>query len=179
MSERLPDRLLPGRVHAFRLAQQGRRLEGSLSGNALKRLSEGLTQVPEVVWAALDFHMDASNRAVLEIQVRAELVLQCQRCLESMTWPLVAENRFVLSKAETGDANTPNRDEVLSVDDETLVIADLVEEEILLALPLAPMHEPIASCGVGTLKEFTRGEAEAARDEADNPFAVLKKLKPN
>ena len=60
---------------------------------------------------------------------------------------------------------------------EQLMIATMVEDEIILALPAIPRHEPGDECTVAENIDKPSSSAEQAVEEAPNPFAVLAKLK--
>jgi uncharacterized protein len=105
----------------------------------------------------------------LRIQLEGRLVLTCQRCLEGMLFKLDGDNTLLMVRRES---DLPAlEDERIGVDvivlPERLDVAQIVEEEILLALPLAPCH-PLGECAAdGLLAEKKRA----------NPFAALAQLK--
>jgi uncharacterized protein len=101
------------------------------------------------------------------------VTLECQRCLQSMQVPLHAERRifFVAGEDAAAALDAESDDDVLALTP-ALDLAELIEDELLLALPLVPRH---AHCPQPLPRAFA--EDDPAIDPADNPFAVLASLK--
>lgn len=106
---------------------------------------------------------------MVTVHLDGQVMLTCQRCLEGFPFDLEIDERIVMVKDEA--ALPELEDEVAGVDvivqPERLDVAALVEDEILLALPLAPAHAQ-GVCGAGT---------EASQQKRETPFAALAKLK--
>ncbi len=104
---------------------------------------------------------------MLRLQVNGVLPLACQRCLEAIHFELDVDSQLELisedSELSQDELEDDTRD-FLPVAGE-LDVAELVEDEILLALPVAPRHE---RCGLP-------GAADVG--ERINPFAALAELK--
>lgn len=99
----------------------------------------------------------------------------CQRCLEPVAVPLTIDSEFALLHDESQaalvseDTETILLDEI--TDDERLNLLAMIEDELLVALPLAPKH---AHCHMAVTQA---GELPEAAVQQDNPFAVLAALK--
>jgi uncharacterized protein len=105
-----------------------------------------------------------------EVQVR----LPCQRCLLDMPWPLAAERRlrFVRGEAEAARLDEELEDDVLELHPRHDLL-ELIEDELILALPLVPRHD---ICPVPV--PMSAGEDEVQPDPVrDHPFAALARLK--
>jgi len=99
--------------------------------------------------------------------------LQCQRCLNGLDYAVQLDTRLLLRDQASMDALRDNDgeeefDSILA--DAHLNVLDLLEEEILLSLPIAPKHE-LGACQAT--------DSENAREEEQHPFSVLAKLKRN
>src|SRR5262249_55733256 len=121
------------------------------------------------------FRREAGYRmAELELQGEAKLV--CQRCLAPMTWPLASEARVALVANESDADHVPQEIETVYAPDDRIRVADLVEEELLLTLPLVPLHVSADECKT-VQDEVPAPEQEAAPvHETQRPFERLGEL---
>lgn len=163
------------RLDPFRFAAEGRRAQGEFALSALPRLAD-LLAVPagaaqwKLAGAMVRTVLAEAGGAMeprLELDVSTTLVLRCQRCLEALDWPLELHAALwpVRAGQPIADEELDNDDfDAIEVDGE-LDVGELVEDEILLALPIAPRHENCASSlnGNGANKE--------------SPFAALASLR--
>jgi uncharacterized protein len=125
---------------------------------------------------ALDFGRDEFGTAYLQVHVEAPLTLMCQRTLEPFVLPLTVDSRLGLIRSEREEAALPPGCEPLLVEDDgKLNPADVIEDELLLALPLVPVNPD------SSLPPEVTGEdsIESPPERTDNPFAVLRELKHN
>ena len=101
-------------------------------------------------------------------QLETGLELECQRCLKTLKMPLKLEFRLMIDASDERVRDS-SLDTVYS-DDGTIDIVEVVEDELILAIPLVATHEDTA-CN----ENWKRSESETAVKE--NPFAVLQQLK--
>jgi uncharacterized protein len=167
MSSRLPELVDP-----WRLADARKRLSGRLALARLGRLGRAIVGGEPWVQADLGFLRDERNRAIVTGRVKAELELQCQRCLEPVSFPVDLALRLAVVENDAEAARLPDEIDPLLVDSGRLHLADMIEDELLLALPQVPMHDP-GSCPA----EGSVGFGEAEADAGGNPFAALAELK--
>jgi len=106
-------------------------------------------------------------------KARVTLPLVCERCLGLMELALEADIAFLLPDADMTDEALPGF-EVWQVEGRGVRLLDLVEEELLLALPLALMHEDRSRCRPVT-EDYAADDAEAEPD-TQRPFSALKAL---
>lgn len=167
MSEGLPERL-----DLLAAAEAGRELHGRIALAVLERVTPLLASPAGELEVALHLGKDANGTYCLSGRISGDVVLQCQRCLEDMGLTLAIEFRLGLVRSQAGANRLARRYEPLIVTDEPASIADIVSDEILLALPFAPVHADTEPCS-GLLEDY-----RAAPDEQrENPFAVLAELK--
>lgn len=165
------------RVKAF--AQSQATLEGHVPVRQFERLASdcvGEANTP-VRWLARGFTEKVTGGADdvwLHLQADAQVPLTCQRCLKPVWVDLTVDRdfRFVPDEA-TASAEDDAADEDLLVLSAEFDLLALVEDELLMDLPLVPMHEACESEGVLTSDDH---ETEALA-EKPNPFAVLASLK--
>lgn len=174
MSSRLPEYVDP-----WRLANLGKVFSGEAGLAELPRLAEALSSADGEVLFSLEFYRDEKRRARVKGNVRAELSLTCQRCMGPMKSPVDADMDLVIIEVfEEAEKLPPECDPVL-VDDGRIRLMDLLEDELLLAIPHVPMHdEAVCEVKLETLFPDTDEvqEQESTADES-NPFAVLASLK--
>lgn len=173
MSAESPRQSVPETLDAWRQVTARRGFEGRVSLASLRRLGSLLEEPDGTVGFSLDFDRDGFGVAYVELKVDAQLPLLCQRTLERFVLPVRIDQRIGLITDEADEAGLPEGYEPLLLDESgELRTLDLIEDELILAVPVVPMMpgtEAVES-------EWTGGEApvEAAKP---NPFAVLAALK--
>lgn len=168
--------LLPASVDALKFCQQGLRVSGVLPLTGLQRLSQQLYLAEGDAQAELSFAVDEQSRKVVNGHVEAVLPLVCQRCLERIDTPVAVELALALVWNDDQAAQLPRSLDPVLMETEELDLATIVEEELLLALPLVAMHEE------GACQPPQRLAADQALDNGSgeqrvNPFQVLAALK--
>ena len=129
-------------------------------------------------WSARgELRMDpaGSEQVWLHLTVKANIPLTCQRCLNPVNIT-VAENRayrFVGSEAEAQAQDEEAQEDVLALSQD-FNLAALIEDEVLMALPLIASHE---TCPVEVKLAVADPDFDVGATEKSNPFAVLAKLK--
>lgn len=152
---------------AFVFAREGRVLEGTLPVSSLLRLHDLLVDTSGEVSFRLAGSRGGRGECLLHLTVTGLLQLACQRCLNAVAFDLDVDNQLELvpegADMSQDELEDDTRDFLPVVKE--LDVGELVEDEILLALPVAPRHE---KCGLP-------GAADAG--ERINPFAALAGLK--
>jgi uncharacterized protein len=153
-----------------------RSFEGTLPVVAMSRLCEALADSAGEVRFELDFGRDSLlGTDYVDVRVQASVTLTCQRTLEPFVLPLSVDTRLGLIRQERDEAGLPPECEPLLVaDDGRLRPADVIEDELLLALPLVPVN-PDSSLPDEVTGSDEDGESDSAA--AENPFAILRELK--
>jgi uncharacterized protein len=153
-----------------------RSFEGTLPIAALTRLRGMLAGDVGVVEYELDFGRDSLGISYVDVRVRASLIVTCQRSLEPFALPVTVDTRLGLIKLERDEAALPPEYEPLLVaEDGRLSPADVIEDELLLALPLVPVNPESSLPDEVTSHELEEDISDQGRSE--NPFAVLRELK--
>ena len=130
---------------------------------------------PDVRWRArgeLRPMRGGESQVWLHVNAAAELPLECQRCLKAVDVPLQIERSFLFVHGEETAAqlDTDGEDDVLALT-RALDLRELIEDELLLALPIVPRH---AVCPKPLV---VAAGADDMPDEKPNPFAALAALK--
>ncbi|MCD1640656.1 YceD family protein [Stutzerimonas frequens] len=165
---------IPPHVDPRKLADRAATLEGELQLSQLKRLADPLEDDQGVVRASFVFGRDEQRTVVIHSQLDVEVKMICQRCLEPVVLPIHSECDYAVVNEGASSQHLPKGYDVLEVGEDPLDLLALVEDELLLALPIVPLHDPeICQPPVGP------DEPEPSEDEVtrSNPFSVLAQLK--
>ncbi|MGY0611989.1 MULTISPECIES: YceD family protein [unclassified Luteimonas] len=167
---------VPEVVDAWRMVAARREFVGRLPLSALPRLREALADDEGEVAYTVSFDRDSLQVPYVELGIEARLPLLCQRTLQRFVFPVSLVQRLGLLRSgddegEAAEAALPPGYEALVVaDDGAIRPIDLVEDELILAVPVVPVSPGSES--------VERDWPVAADEEAQiNPFAALSALK--
>lgn len=168
----MSEKNIPEHVDPYRLAEQNLHIDGTLKLIDMHRLAAGLAESSEPVKVSLEFGVDEQKITYMRGHLETTLSLQCQRCMEPYSYEIISDFALgVVTTLEEADA-LPERYEPAMAKDGQLALRELIEEEIILNLPIIPKHEP-EHCKV-TMPTAESGEAQG---KGKNPFHVLESLK--
>ena len=172
----------PSHLDPRAFAQAARELSGSDVLAGYERIAQecvGRGQNAVVAWSVRgemrDDHL-GQEAVWLHLHADACVPMTCQRCLEVVEVALLVDRSFrFVADEETAAAQDDDAQEDLLVLEDDFSLRRLIEDELVLALPLIARHEvcPIQPPMAASASEF--GVAVAGRP---NPFAVLAQLKP-
>ncbi len=171
----------PLHIDNINFAKKGERVTGQITLANCQRLAEILqSQKPEQAdgrlqdWATtvinfkLQGEVDVQGRCFIHVTVEANLHSYCQRCLEPLLLPLKLSFSYLIAEADEQADGGVSFDEADEYDvqepDKAMDVEALIEDELIMALPIAPTHDD--DC-VNLI---------AQSGEKPNPFAVLKGL---
>jgi uncharacterized protein len=100
-----------------------------------------------------------SRFAVAELALAGTATLQCQRCMQAMELSVDSTTHVALILTEADSADVPEELEPVLARDGRISAGELVEEELLLALPIVPLHEELSECAVPPTAPLVAGEA--------------------
>lgn len=170
----------PRRLDVEAFAKAGGQASGEWPVVDLKRLAGGAIAAapgpaPAVRWSVRgEYRRPSGAEAEIWLHLKAGslLPLECQRCLSPVETALGAERslRFVAGERQAAALDAEIEDDVLALS-KNLDLRELIEDELLLALPLVPRHEDCP-------QPLRVGDApDPDPDERPNPFAALEALK--
>lgn len=141
-------------------------LKDSLPVTALTRVADSLCSQQGVIHYQVQGGIDALSRPTLTLKVKGTLDMLCQRCLMSMPLVVAIDTMVTLFMSEeaidAAEMDDPDIDGILFT--EKLDVAVLIEDELILALPYASMHQ---ECNTDKI----------VKADKPNPFSVLAALK--
>lgn len=154
-------------IDSLEFAREARALSGSVPVALLERLADVLVDMAGSLDCEVRGGRDGEGKPYLDLHVAGSLNLRCQRCLSALVFEIDIGSRLLLV---TPGAEWP--DEELAEDGPDAIEASreqavlpLIEDEVLLALPVAPRHE---NC---------RPPVAVDNEHRPSPFAALAKLK--
>lgn len=168
MQSRLPEIIDP-----LHLADKRGELHGQIPIKSLSRLTENLVDNEGVVSVNLYFGREG-RLAKIDGNLKTTLQLECQNCLESVEFEINHNvNLGIAAKFEQVE-RLPEDIEPLLLEEETMLLATLVEDELLLSLPDYPKHTHDCMASDIIKKHTASFEKEATKKP--NPFSVLANL---
>jgi uncharacterized protein len=172
----------PRRLDVHRFAEEGAELD---AGDALRTFPRLLQEAVEgegeqraVRWRARGEMLNPRHvqpEVWMHLQAEATLPLVCQRCLQVVDVPLEVNRsfRFVADEATAAAEDDASEEDLLALS-RNFDLVELVEDELLMEVPLSPRHEVCPE----PVKMSVEDEGfEAAQADKVRPFAVLGKLK--
>ncbi|MDR0672586.1 MAG: DUF177 domain-containing protein [Zoogloeaceae bacterium] len=154
-------------LDTYRFARDSACLEGRLALAGLSRLADALAQTEGAVDYRLSGLMGNQGQACLRLRVTGRLLLVCQRCLSAVAHDVVIDRLLELASEDSAPTQEEMEDDSVDILPSVgaLAVDALVEDELLLSLPIVPRH---AECA---LPEATADGGQT------HPFAALAALK--
>jgi uncharacterized protein len=160
----------PAVIDSLEFARSAQKSAGELPVVQLERLHDVLADTEGTLVYALRGGKDARQRPYLALKIDGELHLQRQRCLEAFSYPLRLQSTLLLvPRGEQLDElmDDPTGPDAVEANAE-LNVAELIEDEVLLSLPLSPRHPE------GVCVNRRRDENRATTPSAFSQLAALK-----
>lgn len=158
-------------IDSLDFARNGQKISGEVPVAELLRLLDVLENPQGILSYTVQGGVNKQGNCWLNISVVGQCQLCCQRCLKNLDYPIRLDSRLLLRDQASLDALDDSEEEFDSIlADEHLDVLNLLEDEILLSLPIAPKHE------LGACQAI---DGENVQKEEKNPFAVLANLKRN
>lgn len=157
-----------------RLADGEADIEFAVPLAELPRLRSQLASVEGMVRGRVHFTRE-SGFAVADLTLSGAADLVCQRCLKPMSEPVDSKVRVALITAESDISRVPEHLEPVLAAGGRVTVGELVEEELLLALPIVPLHDEEAG-GCAVRDDEPAARADEPEQTTQRPFAQLSEL---
>lgn len=153
-------------INNLEFVQKQQKLIDSFEVSSLKRLTETLAlHDKNAEPATINFELTGDckqfSQPSLHLRIKTELPVICQRCLDEMLISLDLSFDYLISNTTINELDENDEIDWLEANNE-MNLQELIEDELLLAMPIAPVHE----------KNCTKLSTQSG--EKPNPFAVLK-----
>lgn len=171
-------------------------IEGVWPVRNMTRLQDYLSDDSGLASVHLTFSRDANWRRIIQGEVSVTVQVTCERCLESFPLSLSESVRLAVVESEGLAERLPEEIEPWLTDADTLSVTDIIEDQLILGLPIVARHEDTdcmpaeqrdALRAVAAAEEPGDGKAggrtkngadgQGGDQAADNPFAILETLK--
>jgi uncharacterized protein len=166
--------MFPRILDPRKFAQKGVLLEGYISVRDMPRLSGLLLNDTSEINAALEFSINDQRLRTISGSAEGIVQVTCQRCLESVDYSLSAALNLGIVWDEEKANNLPKSIEALILPEGVADIYGIIEDELLLSLPMATYHDH--DC----ISKTSFGEEVVEDDDTEkelNPFQILEQLK--
>ena len=170
---------LPLQVDPIRLSARGEHLQGTIPLKQMKRLTSALLSDKGDVHLDAEFSVDINHVVILAGKIDTDTKLICQRCMGEMDLPIKIDFQVAFVRSEDEMERLPEGYEATLVDNTTMMLSDIIEDEILLALPSIPKHLD-ESCSPDKIEVdwgSQKNEPDTESEERENPFDILASLK--
>ncbi|NVJ50477.1 MAG: DUF177 domain-containing protein [Gammaproteobacteria bacterium] len=160
-------------INPFKLAENSAKTQRELKVTQLARFREYLSDDSGVIHAELSGYIDEDRRKLMRCCLRGQVYMACQTTFKEVAVEIASEVVFYPVLSEEAMASAPEEYEAVLYDSEELDLISLIEDELILTLPIAvnaPESPEQQSFGPKIV------EQSAAKP---NPFAVLAQLKKN
>lgn len=168
---------MPPRLEPFQAADKQTRFQGEMKLADLERIAaesqhtEGVT-----VRVDLQFYRDKQGKVRMTGDLSTRVQTTCQRCLQPMWLDVSAHPKLVLLRSRKDSEPFADDFEPLAVDVEGLDLKQLVDEELILNLPIVAMHSQ-SECELHPSAVREEELIDVDNPPKDNPFAILAALK--
>jgi uncharacterized protein len=152
------------------LVAQGSELDFDCELKSLARVAPLLRDRAGRAHGKFRFHRVAGAPAA-EGRVTAKLRVTCQRCMDELAIDVDSACRLVFAETDESDTQVPAEGELVTTHGGRISLAELLEEELLLSMPLVAMHGEGTDCSMQAA-----AEASAASEPKQRPFAGLREL---
>jgi len=168
---------LPELIKPTKLARQDLLLKGVFPVETMKRLTADAVASDGIVDVDVVFTKDGQGFSIMQGVVKTCVKLRCQRCLEGVGVELSVDLSLAFVTHESRVEQVPSIYEAVLLDSEEISFIELLEDELILALPIMAYHDKCEAYQYRTEEELESEKVEEAQQRADNPFDVLEQLK--
>lgn len=156
-------------INPLRLAKTRERIDGEIELSTLKRLNGLLLDTQGKLKYSFEFDYDQSGLCVVESNIDTVLILECQRCFKALDVDIHKSSLLAVVNNKEEFEALADEYEPLQLKNDNTTVEQLVEDELLLSIPLSVLHAEDTCQGMD--------ELERINDEARlQPFAGLADL---
>ena len=168
---------LPIRFDPVLFAKQGRSLSGKIPVKQMSRIANGSANVTNFVTVKMSFTVSSLQFPMVKGTIEGNIVQTCQRCLGDVELTIDHQFELIMINPDSLSLASKEGHEIFEYDGQFIETINIVEDEVILILPIVPKHENIEDCDPTARKWLFDAEHVELEQERRNPFASLKDLK--
>jgi len=165
---------LPNKIDPFRSADHAVNLHGTLLIKDMQRLCGSLSTDEGDVTVSLQFGVNDEGVRYLQGHLETNVMLQCQRCMGSFKYGIISDLLVGIVHTEEEAAELSATYDPVIAKEGMLILSDVIEDELIISLPIVPMHD-LPACKVKL--PLVASSGSAAEVEKSNPFNVIELLR--
>ena len=160
---------LPERLKLFNFARKELNFSGQYQIKNFPELEKIANNKTDTVNASLSFSIENDRTPCVSGTISLVIALTCQRCLEDIDLDLNVDFGLGFVQNEQQGAGLSSRFELYVTKEEELPTIDLISDEVLLAIPMVPLHN--FDCAT------YKNTEQVVEQKQQNPFAILENIK--
>lgn len=174
----MSDSPIPVYVDTRKAFMQEGKISGEVSLDRLPRFLDSLATNLGTVNVELSFDFNESRQRIISGHLQAQVEVVCQRCLEPLAIALADDIKLALLRDEAAAEGLESELDPWICEDYKLDVATLVEEQLILCMPLVSYHQSGECIGKKDYiaPQQNAGGAVQSQKADENPFSVLKSL---
>jgi len=161
---------IPHLVEPHKLVDLNQQLSDSLPLTDLPRITEFFGPQKGKIEYSLDCEKDEAGSLFLNLSIKSVVLLTCQRTMELFEYPVARETILQLAPGEEEARSLPEEIEPIFLDENRLNLIELLEDELMLAIPIVPINE------IGENAEKVEVAEKITKQDTHKPFAGLGEL---
>jgi uncharacterized protein len=166
---------IPVTLDPSRAAQRQLSYDGVVQLEELSRLEQVVRDQSGEIAVQIHCKNDEQGLTVVYGSIQTRLTVVCQRCNDELGLDLVQDFTYSPVKADYESDELPDNYDMIELDEDGEInLRELIEDELILAIPIVPTHNEV-NCSYSE-KPASFGEIEA-EESKPNPFDILKQLK--
>ncbi|AYQ56935.1 hypothetical protein MS2017_1238 [Bathymodiolus thermophilus thioautotrophic gill symbiont] len=160
---------IPEQIKLFKFATKALIFSQVYQVRDFPRISALASNQDAAVNVALNFSLEEGRIPCVKGEIKLDLALTCQRCLDEVSVHLEPKFQLAFLKNEQqGEALSANFETILNTDEEFSTI-EFITDEVLISVPMTPMHKHECASYQDT--------QPINKQKRENPFAILQQLK--
>ncbi len=168
---------IPHRIDPILYADQRKTIEGEIPLSSMHRLLNVVLGVDETIAMKMEFSEGPHGFPLVTGEFSTTVKLPCERCLDIVDIPLIGQINTLLLPNGAVFPEISEAIECYEYEASYLKLSELLEEELLLAMPLVPKHVDISLCNQDMIASLATNSIpeNVAESQQENPFAILKR----